>query len=333
MKREVRRELLDELPAGDRRAIGSRRDLQKVNAWMGHAHIMVRALTSAFIDRSPRSIVELGAGDGTFLLRLAKSIAPRWKPLRVVLVDRQRLLSPRTKAELAALSWHVESLEMDVFEWLQRPHLEHSDVTLANYSCTISWRTICEGSRHAAHQTGFFLACEPRRVILACAAALLGFIGCNDVSRHDAKVSVRAGFAEKELSALWPVDEGWRLMERQAGLFKPLLCGAADRGERRPGDGGEGRPDNRRAGLVTPSTFDALIIGGGPGGATSALLLGSRLVGCIGGEGDFSSRKGLREFLSATNLPLLRHLGVAESFSNWPARTCARSGYFRAIMS
>jgi hypothetical protein len=48
---------------------------------------------------------------------------------------------------------------------------------------------------------------------------LLGFIGCNDVSRHDAKISVRAGFAENDLSALWPADEGWRLMERPAGLF------------------------------------------------------------------------------------------------------------------
>src|SRR5665811_1483206 len=96
MKREVKRELLDELPAGDRGAIGARRDLQKVNACMGHAHIMVRALAGTFTGRSPRSIVDLGAGDGTLLLRLAKSIAPRWKPVRVVLVDRQRLLSPRT---------------------------------------------------------------------------------------------------------------------------------------------------------------------------------------------------------------------------------------------
>lgn len=221
MKREVKRELLDELPAGDRRAIGSRRDLQKVNAWMGHADIMLRALAGAFADRSPRSIVELGAGDGTLLLRLAKSIAPRWKPLRVVLVDRQRLLSPRTKAEFAALSWDVESIEMDVFDWLQRPHPEHSDVTLANlFLHHFAEDDLRRLVWHAAQQTGFFLACEPQRVSFSlCAASLLGFIGCNDVSRHDAKISVRAGFAKNELSALWPPGDGWRLMERQAGLF------------------------------------------------------------------------------------------------------------------
>jgi hypothetical protein len=221
MKREVKRELLDELPAEDHRAIGSRRDLQKVNALMGHARIMVRALAGAFIDGPPRSIVELGAGDGTLLLRLAKSIAHRWKPVRVVLVDRESLLSPQTKAEFARLSWHVECLELDVFEWLERPQPEHNDVTIAN----LFLHHFAEGDlrrllSYAADQTGFFLACEPQRVNLSlCGAAMLGLIGCNDVTRHDAKVSVRAGFAENELSAMWPADEGWRLTERRAGLF------------------------------------------------------------------------------------------------------------------
>jgi hypothetical protein len=204
MKREVKRELLDELPAGDRRAIGSRRDLQKVNAWMGHAEIMLQALAGAFADRSPRSIVELGAGDGTLLLRLAKSIAPAGSRC-AVLVDRQRLVSLGLK-QSSRRCRGVESIEMDVFDWLQRPHPEHSDVTLANLFLhhfveddlrRLVW--------HAAQQTGFFLACEPQRVSFSlCAASLLGFIGCNDVSRHDAKISVRAGFAKNELSALWP---------------------------------------------------------------------------------------------------------------------------------
>jgi len=234
MKREVKRELLDELPAGDRRAIGSCRDLRKLNAWMGHAHIMVRTLAGAFAGRSPRSIVELGAGDGTLLLRLAKSIAPQWKPLRVVLVDRERLLSPRTKAEFEALSWPVESLQMDVFDWLQRPHPEHSDVTIANlFLHHFAEDDLRKLLRLAAHQTGFFLACEPRRVNFSlCAAALLGFIGCNEVTRHDARISVHAGFVENELSAMWPADESWRLMERQAGLFSHCFVAQRINGQR-----------------------------------------------------------------------------------------------------
>jgi len=66
---------------------------------------------------------------------------------------------------------------------------------------------------------------------------------------------------------------------------------------------------------VTPSTFDALIIGGGPAGATSALLLAKAgwSVALVE-KASFPRGKVCGEFLSAANLPLLRHLGVAESF-------------------
>jgi flavin-dependent dehydrogenase len=66
---------------------------------------------------------------------------------------------------------------------------------------------------------------------------------------------------------------------------------------------------------MTPLTFDALIIGGGPGGATSALLLakaGWRVA--LVERAKFPRGKVCGEFLSGTNLPLLRHLGVAESY-------------------
>src|ERR1700737_979923 len=54
MMRAIERELLDELPADDLRAIHSRRDLQRVNAWMGHAGIMADTLAGTFQDRSPQ---------------------------------------------------------------------------------------------------------------------------------------------------------------------------------------------------------------------------------------------------------------------------------------
>jgi hypothetical protein len=221
MKREVIPELLDALPPSDRRAIHSRRDLRRINAWMGQARIIAGVVAGAFSDRPPRTIVELGAGDGTLLLRLAKRIASRWTQVRVVLVDRQPLLSSRTKSEFEALSWSVESVDMDVFDWLQRPHPEQNDVILANlFLHHFREDDLQRLLRHAARQTGLFLACEPRRARFALgAAALLPLIGCNDVTRHDARISVRAGFVENELSDLWPSDNGWRLMERQAGWF------------------------------------------------------------------------------------------------------------------
>jgi hypothetical protein len=69
-----------------------------------------------------------------------------------------------------------------------------------------------------------FIAIEPRRACwpLFC-SRLLWIIGCNDVTRHDAAASVRAGFAGRELSALWPDRKNWRLTERRAGLFSHLF--------------------------------------------------------------------------------------------------------------
>jgi hypothetical protein len=72
----------------------------------------------------------------------------------------------------------------------------------------------------AAARTDVFAACEPRRAQLPLAfSRMVGFIGCNSVTRHDAVVSVRAGFAGNELSALWPTRPEWRLRERGAGFF------------------------------------------------------------------------------------------------------------------
>jgi len=52
---------------------------------------------------------------------------------------------------------------------------------------------------------------------------LLWAIGCNDVTRHDAVASVCAGFSGRELSALWPDKQNWRLTEQRTGAFSHLF--------------------------------------------------------------------------------------------------------------
>ena len=65
-----------------------------------------------------------------------------------------------------------------------------------------------------------FVACEPRRDWLTLRASrLVGWIGCNAVTRHDAPISVRAGFAGHELSALWPAGGDWHTEEGPVGPF------------------------------------------------------------------------------------------------------------------
>jgi flavin-dependent dehydrogenase len=75
--------------------------------------------------------------------------------------------------------------------------------------------------------------------------------------------------------------------------------------------------------------MDALIIGGGPAGSTAALLLAKAgwSVGLVE-KARFPRRKVCGEFISATNLPLMSHLGVADSFRNSAGPEVRQVGLF-----
>ena len=250
MLRNVLPELLDELPADDRRAIQSRGNLKRVNALMGNADIMARALLDGSREGIPETLVELGAGDGTFLLQIARRVAPRWNGLRAVLVDQQPLVTSQTRAQFEALSWQVEPVQADVFHWLQAPAARTADITIANlFLHHFVERDLSTLLREASRQTRLFLACEPRRSRPAlAAAAMLGFIGCNGVTVHDATTSVRAGFRDHELSAAWPSAAGWTLTEGRAGHFTHGFVARLEEGRSREAALGLRGPASEAAG-------------------------------------------------------------------------------------
>lgn len=226
MIRTLHAELVDDLPAHHPAAIETRRDLRRINTLMGHARIFVRSLKKAFPKRPPTRILEIGAGDGEILLRVAQRLAGRWTDMDVTFVDLQDLLTKKTKADFAALNWKVRSVKEDIFRlWSDDSAAEKTDVILANLVLHhFTDAQLTSLFSNAAKKAEAFIAVEPRRERWSLFwANCLSLIGCGPVACHDAPVSVQAGFKGRELSALWQQDGTWQLTERRAGLFSHLF--------------------------------------------------------------------------------------------------------------
>jgi len=227
LPRVIEPEWLDQLPASDPRAQRSRRDLRRVNFLMNNVGILQRCLQAYEITNTPHVIVELGAGDGTLMLALAQRLAPTWPSVRVILVDRQPSMAENTRRAFHKIGWEAECVTADVFDWLART--QAADVIMCNlFLHHFQPQPLTTLLALCAQRTSLFVACEPARSRLALYGShLLGVIGCNDVTRHDAVASVHAGFRRQELTALWPRHESdpgankqpWLLDERSAGLF------------------------------------------------------------------------------------------------------------------
>ena len=224
LPRRLEPEWLDELPGDDPRAIRSRRDLRLMNRVMGHAGIIADALATHLTPtRAPR-IVELGAGDGTLLLRIAARAS--WRAAELVLVDRQPVVDAATAARYKTISAGVKVCAADVFEWLESDGATCDAIVANLFLHHFEYEQLARLFALASSRAGLFVGCEPRRARLPLAGShILGLIGCNDVTRHDAVLSVRSGFKDRELSALWPASGGWSLEERRAGLFSHLFVG------------------------------------------------------------------------------------------------------------
>lgn len=214
MQRQLVPELLDLLPPDDPRAIASRRDLALINAIMRQSAIMARALADI---PAPRVLADLGSGDGRFLLSVAKRLARRWPDVTVLICDRQNIVSDRTRAAFGALGWRCEVRRGEILNTLPDADIITANLFLHHFENDALSRLLAL----AAQRAPVFVACEPRRNGFSLLGArLLWVLGCNDVTRHDAVASVRAGFNALELAALWPQDGAsrrWRLDER--GVF------------------------------------------------------------------------------------------------------------------
>lgn len=238
MPRSVCAETLDGLAANDPLALGSRRDLRRIHRVMGSRAIVARgwrALWPAGPPPGPLQVLELGAGDGTLLLAVARSLAPDWPAVALTLLDRQHLISATTLAGYAEVGWRVQVLAMDALDWAATAHPAPWDLVITSLFLHHFESPQLDLLLHAvAARSPRFFALEPRRARLALAGSqLVGAIGANVVTREDAVLSVRAGFCGHELGQHWPGRRGrsnrWLCREYAAGFFSH--CFSAQRAE------------------------------------------------------------------------------------------------------
>lgn len=224
--RRLTPELLDSLPAGDPRAIGSRRDLVLVNRLMFQSAIMA-GLIRRHLKPGGLRLLEIGAGDGSFMLSVARRLGSRYGDVDLTLLDKADLVTPQRIAQFSALGWRVKTLTTDVFDWIGQAdevgtfHAVCANLFLHHFEDDRLTRLLAAMPTLAP----IFLATEPRRNTLALWSVwCLRLFGVNDVTLHDAAVSVRAGFAGHELLRIWPDCAGQLLEERPAGPFTHVFA-------------------------------------------------------------------------------------------------------------
>lgn len=223
-QRRLTPELLDHLPPTDAQAIGSRRDLVWINAIMFQAAIMSRRLRKD-LPGPPRRILEIGCGDGAFMLAVARRMARHWPDVQVVLLDQQDLVPSERRRRFVELGWRIDTVTSDALAWMEQAPAGEFDLVTANlflhHFDEAQLTRLLAAARRLAPA---FVATEPRRGAVALAATgLLRVIGANAVTLHDAAVSVQAGFAGQELSRLWPDADRMKIRERAEGPFTHLF--------------------------------------------------------------------------------------------------------------
>ncbi len=190
---------------------------------MRSASLLGRPIDSLLKCTHSTHLVELGAGDGRLLLQIAKQNGRRWPRMKVDLLDLQPVVQAHTLEEYRALGWQADIVRAEVFDWLAQapPAGSQAPIIVANlflhHFDDSRLRRLLEG---IAARACAFVCIEPRRSGFALLGSrMVGLLGANQTTRHDAVASVRAGFRAQELSAEWPPDSAWQTSETAVGLF------------------------------------------------------------------------------------------------------------------
>ncbi len=196
--RVVRPEILDSLSPDHPAAVANRRDLQRINRLMGTSSWIASTLERWHVQGD--HIFEAGAGDG----ELGRFLRRRLPVLRGGLYTGLDLSHTRPADWPANWAWRRRDLLDHAFA--TRPH-----VLIANFLLHQFTDADLVRFGRAISEIPVWILCEPARSRLALAglAALRPF-GLHEVSWHDGRVSVQAGFRGRELADLLGADAAGR---------------------------------------------------------------------------------------------------------------------------
>jgi SAM-dependent methyltransferase len=229
LRRQVVPEELDDLKPEDPRAQRSRRDLQRIHRAMRSVAILRGALARLRLRTPPRRIIELGSGDGTLVLRLARRLHPAWRTVELHLLDREPAVPRAIVAAYGELDWRPSILCQDALAWSRERNGARYDLCLVSlflhHFAAPELRALLAG---IAARCDAVVACEPERGRFALLFShFVGVLGANAITRGDAVKSVHAGFAGREIAAAWPLPaDDWWLQEFRAWPFSHCFVAA-----------------------------------------------------------------------------------------------------------
>ncbi len=312
LQRRVEPELLDGLAAEDPQAQRSRKDLRRIHRAMATLLIVQRALDRGTAGFIPRTLLELGAGDGSLMLRLARKRADRWPGVNVTLLDRLHLVEPLTLEEIHKLGWTPRVLAVDIFNWLEGHDDSRTDVVFANlfmhhFSSTELARLLVG----IAARSRVFLCCEPRRsALLSGGKPLHRLAGCRSGDAAGCGIERARGIPGARVVGTVAQSAGLDIARIFSRLVQPLFPRRTERTQMN-------------------TNYDVIIVGGGPSGATAAVLLaqaGWKVA--VVEKAKFPRRKVCGEFISGTTWPLLRQLGIADPLMEIAGPVVRRVGVY-----
>ncbi|MCW1912065.1 class I SAM-dependent methyltransferase [Luteolibacter sp. GHJ8] len=198
MQRLVEPEIIDQLPADHPDVIRSRRDLKMINFLMGNERWITRNLRP-FPDALARGVIEIGAGEGTLL----KKLACRYPGTPLAGCD----LAPRPADLPESIGWH----QQDVFECL-------ADQSAGVLAANLFLHHFEDGElpRFTPLLQSFDIICvnEPYRTAQTITDAKIIMPLVGRATKHDMPASIRAGFLHGEMPRLLGLDDGtWRIRE------------------------------------------------------------------------------------------------------------------------